>query len=234
MFKFFYLILSLILFTDCVTGFKTKKLLNATSKAAFYDLVVDELESEMGRTDLINGTISRPYEIDPDKLKNILGNIRFVKHTRVNKYEDYIFHDDELDTLAENLARALLNPPKTKKESIIVVISQFDHLQSVISNNKRTSFYAWAGQDGLNLVFGDIQYDVARDKARNFYDWTSVDPIPLTNRRDENEIRANKEVFKFKEIDGFENNKWLLFALDDLNKYSPRPKLGTKDKEGAN
>ncbi len=214
------LFLSTILFFifSCASGFKTKRLVYSTQKLAIYELDRDELPNKK----YIEGKIKHPYKISPKKLGDILGNIRFIKTTRINKYTDYIFHMDELNDNMDDIAQSLENFDEKK---ILVVVSIHDHLQSVISNFKRTSMLLWIDNEGLNLVFGDIQDDVSKDKGLNFYDWTQIGSISLEFKPDENQIITDNELFTYKKVKGYMHRKWLLFSLEDLNKYKLKERV---------
>jgi len=206
---FIIFILSLV---SCASGFRTKKLIYATSRSAFYTLARKQIPAR----EQLEGNLKHPYKISPEKLKDILGNLQFIKSTRINTFQDYIYDEAELDKFCIDLARTLEN---LNDQNIGVVISEYDSVKSVISNPKRTSFLIFINEEGLNLVFGDIQHDVSRESSYNFFDWTQIEPIGLVEFPDENEIILRKNLFTFKTQKGFENRKWLVFSLDDLDKY---------------
>lgn len=208
----------LLFIFSCASGFKTKRLVYSTQKLAIYELDRDELPNKK----YIEGKIKHPYKISPKKLADILGNIQFIKTTRINKYTDYIFHMEELNNNMDDIAQSLENFDEKK---ILVVVSIHDHLQSVISNFKRTSLLLWIDNEGLNIVFGDIQDDVSKDKGLNFYDWTQIDPISLEFKPDENQIITENESFTYKKVKGYMHRKWLLFPLEDLNKYKLKERV---------
>ena len=111
----------------------------------------------------------------------------------------------------------------------------FDHTQSVISNNKRTTFLAWVDSQGLNLVLGEIQSDVPRDTATNFFEWTQVPQISLAILPDQNEIEQEKDqLFSFNKVKGYTSNKWLLFSLEDLAKYQLKDRKYNSGKKNDN
>jgi hypothetical protein len=124
----------------------------------------------------------------------------------------------------DDIAQSLENFDEKK---ILVVVSIHDHLQSVISNFKRTSLLLWIDNEGMNVVFGDIQDDVSKDKGLNFYDWTQIEPISLEFKPDENQIITDNEIFSYKKVKGYMHRKWLIFSLDDLNKYKLKERVDT-------
>jgi len=79
----------------------------------------------------------------------------------------------------------------------------------------------------MNVVFGDIQDDVSKDKGLNFYDWTQIEPISLEFKPDENQIITDNELFSYKKVKGYMHRKWLIFSLDDLNKYKLKERVDT-------
>ncbi len=210
-----FLLLNILIipfFFSCARGFRTKQLVYSTPSTAFYELERDQVPNKQ----LIEGKLIHPQKIEPAKITDIIGNLKFTKTTRINNFQGFIFHEKELSQLSEDISIALEN---LNDEKIMVVISQYDHMKSVISTYKRTSFYLWINEEGLNIVFGEIQGDVSREDSSNFYDWTQVESISLKQRPDENEITLEKDIFSFKKVKGFFNHKWLVFSMADLDKY---------------
>ncbi|MDX1961067.1 MAG: hypothetical protein SFU98_21030 [Leptospiraceae bacterium] len=214
MHKFYLLYLAFGIIISCAGEFRSKRLIFSTANSAFYKLERDETPDK----ELLKNTFGHPYKISAEKLIGILGEIKFTKSTRINQIRDYVFHAKELDSLCPDLVQVFEN---IDRKHLAVVISQYDHTQSVISNKKRTSFYIWIDDAGMNLVFGDIQNEVSREDSINFYDWTRIQPIQLTIKADQNEIQESSS-YSFKKVKGFFNRKWLIFSLADLSKYSPR------------
>ncbi|MCB1144416.1 MAG: hypothetical protein H7A24_17750 [Leptospiraceae bacterium] len=207
-----YLIYVLILaLTFCASGFKKKKLLIRDQRIAIYSLEKNQIRNNK----YIEGKFIHPYTISAEKLTDIFGNLRFTKTTRINTFSDYIFHQEELGEGLEDVAQALENIDDTQ---VLVVLKITDHLKSVLSNFKRTTYFLWVDEFGLNIVFSEIQEDLAKEKGLNFYDWTQVDEIKLDFKPDENQI-AKEDYFTYKKVKGFNNRKWLIFSLEDLDRY---------------
>lgn len=211
------LLFSIFVFiTDCGSFYQTKHLVYSTRTSAFYRVPKDEIKGK----EFIQGKFTHPNPIQPDKLADILGNLRFKKHTQIGSLNDFVFHLNELSTVTVDLSQVLEN---IKPDDCIMGISMFDHIDSVISNNKRTTFLLWVDAKGLNLVLGEIQSDVARDKSKNFLEWTQVPQISLNILPDENEIESEKgQLFSFSKVNGYTNKKWLIFPLTDLSIYQLR------------
>ena len=221
MMKLLIFLYSLFFTITCASGFKTKRLVYSTQKLAIYELDRDELP----KNNYIEGKLKHPYKLSAKKLSDILGNIRFIKTTRINKFQDFVFHSEELNINMDDISQSLENFDEKK---IIVVVSIHDHLQSVISNFKRTSFLLFIDKEGLNLVFGDIQDDVSKDKGLNFYDWTQIEPISLEYKPDENQILNDGDLFTYKKVKGYNHRKWLIFSLQDLDKYKLKERIDGK------
>lgn len=208
----FTIVLTFVFLISCARGFRTKQLVYSTPSTAFYELERDQVPNKQ----LIEGKLIHPQKIEPEKIADIIGNLKFTKSTRINTFDGFIFHEKELPQLSEDISLALEN---LNDKKIMIVISQYDHMKSVVSTYKRTSFYLWINAEGLNIVFGDVQGDLAREDSSNFFDWNQIEPITLKQRPDENEITLDKEIFSFKKINGFYNHKWLVFSLEDMEKY---------------
>jgi hypothetical protein len=206
-----YFIFFVLLFSSCATGFKTKKLLTRDQGSAIYTIKKDQIP----KNKYMDGKIIHPYKISTEKLSDILGNLKFSKTTKINTFNDYVFHKEQLFDSLEDLVQSMENIDDTQ---VLIVIKMYDHLKSVLSNFKRTTFYMWVDENGLNLVFSEIQEDVSKEKGINFYDWTQIEPINLEFLPDENRFFKD-DNFTYKKVKGFNNKKWLIFSLDDLNKY---------------
>lgn len=210
------LLLLVFSFLEC-SFYQTRKGAYATKSSAFYKIERGEFERDERK--ILAASFKHPVKFEQSKLQDILGNIKFKKSTRIIELRDYVFHLNELETLTRDLKQVLDN---TKSDEVIQVISMYDHTQSVISGYKRTSFLIWVDELGLNVLFGQIQKEVSRDDSKNFFDWTQIPQIYLriSASLDENEIEEEKESsFSFAKIDGFNNRKWLIFSLRDLDKY---------------
>lgn len=226
--RIFLSIILVTVFWQCSAFYQTKQLVYSTRNSAFYKLAKDEVKNY----ELIKDKFIHPYNFQPEKLTDILGNLRFKKYTRIGSLQDFIFHLNELSTLSADLKQVFDN---LKPNDCIMVVSMFDHTQSVISNNKRTSFLMWVDAQGLNLVLGEIQSDVARDTSANFFEWTQVPQIPLAVTADDNEIeQESDQLFVFKKVKGYANKKWLIFPLDDLSKYQLKDRKFNSGKKSDN
>jgi hypothetical protein len=213
---------------QCASFYQSKQLVYSTRNSAFYRIPKDEVKNK----ELIKEKFTHPYSFQSEKLIDILGNLRFKKYTRIGSLQDFVFHLNELSTLTVDLKQVFEN---SKQDDCIMVISMFDHTQSVISNNKRTTFLTWVDSKGLNLVLGEIQSDVPRDTSANFFEWTLVPQIPLSILPDENEIEQDKDQpFVFNIVKGYTNKKWLIFPLTDLNKYQLKDRKFNSGKKTDN
>ncbi len=210
------LILFIFSFLEC-SFYQTRKGAYATKSSAFYK--IERAEFERDERKILAASFKHPIKLEQSKIGDILGNIKFKKSTRIIELRDYVFHLNELETLSRDLKQVLEN---TKSDEVVQVISMYDHTQSVISGYKRTTFLIWVDELGLNIVFGQMQKEVSRDDSKNFFDWTQVPQIYLkiSASLDENEIEEDKDSnISFAKIDGFNNRKWLIFSLRDLDKY---------------
>ena len=212
MYKIFFSILLLFLI-NCASVYQNRKLAYRTNKSAFYTIEKKEFDD----SSLFSTPFIHPYKIEANKLEDIVGNLRFRKITRIGELRDYVFHPEELTNLAKDIKQVLAN---LKENECIQIISMYDHTSSVISNYKRTTMLLWIDNDGLNLVFGQIQSEVSKDAGKSFFDWTQIPSINLKQEPDENEIEEETNpYYTFKQVGGYLNKKWLQFSLSDLSKY---------------
>ncbi|MCE9499559.1 MAG: hypothetical protein K8R21_03520, partial [Leptospira sp.] len=179
-----------------------KRLVYSTADTAFYTLD----RRDFSDTSLLSSPFRHPYQISPDKLIDILGNLKFKKRSNIGELKDYVFAQEELRNIARDLSQTLEN---IKEREGIFLISKFDETKSVLSQANRTSVLFWVDADGLNAVFGEIHWSLHKDISSNFYDWTIVEPAELNSLADENSIDED-ESFSFHKVKGYYNRKWLV------------------------
>ncbi|MCP5495388.1 MAG: hypothetical protein H7A23_12595 [Leptospiraceae bacterium] len=220
-----FLIFLLLLFVQCFASFSNRKLVYATKDTAFYLLKKEDIAN----SDLLTQAFLHPYKVEAKKLKDILSGIRYIRSTSMGDYDDFLFSEEELDNISKDLINVIHN---LKDDETAVVISKYDPIKSVISVHKRTSFIVWFDASGMNLVFGEIQKVISRDKVRSQYDWTI---IPEINIKSSNtgyaRLNENDRQFKFKLINGFPNKRWIVFDMTKLGMYKFKKRSSIKPKK---
>ncbi len=198
----------------CSAGFESRRLVYNTSEIAYYTLE----KGDFPNPKLLIGSYKHPHSMDEKKIMDILGNLKVKKQNSFGEVSMYIFSLVELKNISRDLSQVLAN---LKEKEGAVFISKFDDDKSVLSANKRTSGLVWIDANGLNIIFGEIKRGFARESAKNFFEWTNIQPISMNVVADENEIEEDS-VFQFNSVRGFKNRKWLIFKLDNLDKFQFR------------
>jgi hypothetical protein len=226
------LIVLLSFLANCASGIGSRKLLHRDFKSGFYALDIDNLTGK--DRDLIKRPLKHPNKsIQPQEIQAALGNLRFKKESSVGNMIYYVFAKEELDDLIQNITISLA---KIHEDQLLVVVSKFNDLKSVVSRDNRTSLFVFVNEDGLNLVFGEIHQDMIGIETENYYEWSVIQEIQLRNNYIPLRILPSSD-FTFAKIKDYENRMWLQFPLDSLPnlKYIPRkteePKIELLNKE---
>ncbi|WP_051133741.1 LA_1326/LA_4305 family lipoprotein [Leptospira fainei] len=170
-------------------------------------------------------SLDHPIQLDQNKVKDYLGNLRYSKRTTIGYFSDFVFSDHELDVLARDLPFALKALPKDK---LLLLITKYDDTQSVISYDELTTCILWATDARLNVVFGRIKREIVdKDQTLLFDRWTRIEEIPLEQSTDGTEI-VEGENFDFGLAGGVPQRKWVSFDLKNPTKYKflPRKQYG--------
>ncbi|RHX79628.1 hypothetical protein DLM76_00895 [Leptospira yasudae] len=167
------------------------------------------------------GAFSHPTQLTPEQWKDLLGNLKYVKKSSLGFFTDHVFSDGELEIIARDLPYVLKSLPDNK---ILVLITKYDDIQSVISNEELTSALIWGEKDKINLVFGKIKREIV-DKAvgLDFALWTDIKQIHLTHVSDGTEIGDNGAV-QFQLVRNIPNRKWVVFDPARLDQYKFKPR----------
>ncbi len=226
------LLLSMTFLANCASGIGSRKLLHRDFKSGFYSLDIENLNSK--DRDLIKTPLKHPNKsIQPQEIQAALGNLRFKKESSVGNMIYYVFAKEELDDLIQN---TIISLSKIHDDQLLVVVSKFNDLKSVVSRENRTTLFVFVNEDGLNLVFGEIHQDMIGIETENYYEWSVIQEIQLRNNYVPLRILPSSD-FNFAKIKGYENRMWLQFPLESLAnlKYIPRkteePKMEVLNKD---
>ncbi len=205
------LLLTLGLF-DCSSGVKSRDLLYRNNDFATYSVKRENItlksESRLPKT------FSHPVEVSEEKLLDLLGNLKYRRESSYGNLNLYVFEEEEIKEFAGDLADAL---QKVKPNEILLVISKFNPLKSVVSHYVRTGFYIWSTENSIEIVFGEIQQEIEFHEQGNYYDWSRIPEISFDNTADSNYVIPNSS-FTFKQVEGFKNRRWIVFNKSDLNR----------------
>jgi hypothetical protein len=218
--KYFFLpILTLLLLLDCASGMAGRKLIHRDNKSAFYSLRLDEL------SDKDQVALNPPFSpsinsISPENWKGILGNLKFKKESSVGNMIFHVFAEDELDDLVGNI------PPSLKKldsNQILVIVSKFNDLKSVVSKDHRTFFAVFMNNNGLNIIFREIHEDMMNVNTTNYYEWSQIPDLYIRNNYESYYVEENGS-FSYGKNNGFNNRLWLVFPSSTVKNilFTPR------------
>ncbi|EMN02281.1 hypothetical protein LEP1GSC021_1077 [Leptospira noguchii str. 1993005606] len=167
------------------------------------------------------GPFTHPTQLTPEQWKDLLGNLKYIKKSSLGFFTDYTFSDGELENIARDLPYVLKSLPEDK---ILVLISKYDDVQSVISLEERTTALIWGEKDKINLVFGKIKREIVdKSVGLDFALWTDIKAISLAHVSDGTEIADNGTV-QFQTVRNILNRKWVIFNSEQLDQYKFKPR----------
>ncbi|MBM9502462.1 hypothetical protein JWG44_19600 [Leptospira sp. 201903071] len=167
------------------------------------------------------GPFSHPADLKPEQWKDLLGNLKYVKKSSLGFFTDHVFSDGELEIIARDLPHVMKSLPENK---ILVLITKYDDIQSVISTEELTTALIWGEKGKLNVVFGKIKREIIdKNVGLDFALWTDIRQIYLTNVSDGTEISDNG-VVPFQTVKNVPNRKWVVFNLDQMDQYKFKPR----------
>ncbi|MCW7470190.1 LA_1326/LA_4305 family lipoprotein [Leptospira kanakyensis] len=211
-----YRILSLLILSitlnSCATGVKSRSLLFRSNEFAIYTVNRDKINLKSESS--VPKVFAHPVEITEDKVLDLLGNIRFREESSYGDVNQYVFEEKEIKEFALDLVDGL---QKLKSDQILLVISKYNPVRSVVSHYARTGFYIWSSETSIEILFGELQKEVTYDEQGNYYDWSNIPDIPFEHFPQSTYI-LQSPGFSFKKVSGFRNKHWLVFDKADLAK----------------
>ncbi|MCZ8344056.1 MAG: hypothetical protein O9301_13560 [Leptospira sp.] len=217
---FLFAIISVALLNQCATGVKSRSLLFRSNEFAIYSVKRDKVKL---KTDsLIPQKLSHPLEITEDKVLDILGNIKYRRESSYGDLNLYVFDDREIKDFSLDLVDGL---QKLKEDEILLIVSKYNAVKSVVSHYTRTGFYLWATDSSIELMFGEIQQEVPYEEQGNYYDWSNISDISFDFSPDVTYVLPGNG-YTFKKVTGFRNRRWLVFNKSELSrlKFEKRKK----------
>ncbi|MCG6142995.1 LA_1326/LA_4305 family lipoprotein [Leptospira bandrabouensis] len=208
---FSLLILSLTL-NSCATGVKSRSLLFRSNEFAIYTVARDKISIKSETA--VAKTFAHPVEITEEKVLDLLGNIRFREESSYGDVNQYVFEEKEIKEFALDLVDGL---QKLKPDQILLVISKYNPVRSVVSHYSRTGFYIWSTDTSIEILFGELQKEISYDEQGNYFDWSNIPDIPFEHFPTSTYILQGPG-FSFKKVSGFRNKHWLVFDKADLAK----------------
>ncbi|EMY77200.1 hypothetical protein LEP1GSC060_2052 [Leptospira weilii serovar Ranarum str. ICFT] len=167
------------------------------------------------------GPFAHPSQLTSEQWKDLLGNLKYIKKSSLGFFTDHVFSDGELEIIARDLPLVIKSLPENK---ILVLISKYDDIQSVVSLEESTSALIWGEKDKINVVFGKIKREIVEKKVGlEFSLWTDIKAITLAHVSDGTEISDNGTV-QFQSVRNIPNRKWVIFNPEQLDQYKFKPR----------
>lgn len=212
LYRIFSLLILSITLNSCASGVKSRALLFRSNEFAIYTVARDKINLKSESS--VSKTFAHPVEITEDKVLDLLGNIRFREESSYGDVNRYIFEEKEIKEFAQDLVDGL---QKLKPDQLLLVISKYNPVRSVVSHYARTGFYIWSSETSIEILFGELQKEVTYDEQGNYYDWSNIPDIPFEHFPQSTYILQGPG-FSFKKVSGFRNKHWLVFDKTDLAK----------------
>ncbi|MCT8333182.1 hypothetical protein NUH30_05820 [Leptospira sp. 85282-16] len=212
LYRIFSLLILSITLNSCATGVKSRSLLFRSNEFAIYTVARDKINLKSESS--VAKTFAHPVEITEDKVLDLLGNIRFREESSYGDVNQYVFEEKEIKEFALDLVDGL---QKLKPDQILLVISKYNPVRSVVSHYSRTGFYIWSTDTSIEILFGELQKEISYDEQGNYFDWSNIPDIPFEHFPTSTYILQG-QGFSFKKVSGFRNKHWLVFDKADLAK----------------
>lgn len=162
-----------------------------------------------------------------DQVKGLLGNVEYRKETIWGFRRERVFTKEQLEFLAPTVTDAL---PTLKPGDRMVIVSRFDPDRSVLSRQERVTVMLWADKAGLNLLFGEIRFELPNNDYFEVQDWTRILPISLRQPFPYHSLVP--AGFTLKRIDGFVHRTWAVFDPASVQQLSYKKDSGKKLADG--
>lgn len=174
LYRIFSLLVLSITLNSCASGVKSRSLLFRSNEFAIYTVARDKISLKSETS--VSKTFAHPVEITEDKVLDLLGNIRFREESSYGDVNRYIFEEKEIKEFALDLVDGL---QKLKPDQLLLVISKYNPVRSVVSHYSRTGFYIWSTETSIEILFGELQKEISYDEQGNYFDWSNIPDIPF-------------------------------------------------------
>lgn len=190
-----------------------KKLLFKTEEIAIYSLKKSSLRPK----NLIPKKLEHPFEISKEDLRSLLSKIQFDRESSVGHKTFYVFDEEELEYFSKDVVKAA---KVIQEDQVLLVISKFLHIKSVLGKYQRNSFLLWKENGELNFIFNEIQYDLSREESQLYNEWSKIPDVDLKTTSEMDFLMENP-IYTFQEIDGFSNRRWIKIPVSDPSVFRP-------------
>lgn len=196
-------------FVSCSSSFSRMEPIAAYEQLVLYGISEDEYPVEDEEKAELPEILPLP-EFTEEELIALLGNIEYEEDTIWGRHQRYIFYEEELRYIAREIVR---NVKWLKEDERLVVVSRFDPDRSVLSRMERVSFLFWNDKNGLNIVFGDIRYEIPYNDPLQFDEWYIIPPIDLSYGYPELAI-VETDNYTLKEVRNHIHRTWVTVPVN--------------------
>ncbi|MBI3395677.1 MAG: SHOCT domain-containing protein [Spirochaetia bacterium] len=199
-----------ILMAGCSSAFVSMEQVFADSNLALFRIPADAYPTAPDLKNVVGQPADMPA-LSPEKVIDLLGNLRFLRMTLWSKTERRIFLDEELRWIAPKIARTLPTVGKNR----LVIVSRFDPDRSVLSRMERVTLLMWADSEGINVVFGELRQEIPHNDFLEYDRWTDILPISLRRAYPDLTVLPS-EGYQLKIVNGQEHTTWVVIKPSDL------------------
>ena len=164
-------------------------------------------------------------KIDSAKFKEFLLGLSFRERLLWNdNYKDKIFNLKEMDNFFPFLVYSF---PKVKNDSVLLFIQRFDPDQALLTREYRTTYFLWANDEYLFLLFTEIQEPLVSEDTYFKDTRKRWDQVPLMKKRNlSNNISIVKQdSFEYMSIDGYPKEMWIKIPLSAITSTEIKDEL---------
>jgi hypothetical protein len=224
-----------IFFASCAVSTNVKRVAVYKNQAVF--TVPDDILPEDEDILKVTGRAGSFPQLSEASITAMLGNLKYKREGLIGKSIRPVFYEEELKELVPIFMQAMLHSPPGQR---LIVFSRYDHDRSVLSRAEKVSFLCFAGDDGINILFGDIREPIPIDDPLAEDRWLFLPVFRFLSSQKDVRIESDT-FFKFKKVNNMDHRGWVVFdpAVIANLKYAPpvsksdKPETA-KDSEEAN
>ncbi|TGN19927.1 LA_1326/LA_4305 family lipoprotein [Leptospira idonii] len=224
---FFFVLLAFTLFDACTTGVRSRDLLFRNNEFAIYSVKRENIRLKVEKS--LDSRFAHPLEISEEKILDVLGNLRYKQESSYGNLDRYVFEEAEIKDFASDLADGL---QRVKPDELLLVVSKYNSVKSVVSHYERTGFYIWSTESSIEILFGEIQKEIGFEEQGNYFDWSRIPDISFDHTPDASFLLPSSQ-FQFRTVEGFKNKRWVVFDKKELSRVKFEKRKVSKSKEIA-
>lgn len=196
---------------QCSSGFYKREIVYLSENIAIYFIDEDDYPDDINIKPYVSPTKTFPTTFLED-LKIVISLLKVEKESIFSKDIYPLLYPPQLEEMLILLNDIIPNMPQKKR---ILIVQKFDPFRTVLSKEKRTTMLLWYGEDGYNLVFGEIHEDLIPDSFVSEIKWLEIFPISLKHHNPRNKI-LKEDFFEYKKVGDFTHYTWIIFNREKI------------------